>query len=91
MIILQIESGMTSQEVLWQGKRVWVVGILSRSGRLHHKLKKYVGLSGVVLKESKNNQLLIKFRKHTRAIPAGCLVEYGSVDIAGSKHIEIHQ
>jgi hypothetical protein len=69
---------MTYQEVLWAGKKVWVVGILSKSGKLHRVYRKYVGKQGVVLKEAKNNMLLVKFENkfritHTRAIPAGCL------------------
>lgn len=75
---------MTNQEVLWQGKMVLVVGILSRSGRLHYQLRKYVGRGGIVLGESKNNQLLIRFGNHTRAIPAGCVAEYGTVHLAGT-------
>lgn len=75
---------MTNQEVLWKGKTVWVVGILSRSGRLHYGLRKYVGRGGLVVGESKNNQLLIQFGNHTRAIPAGCVAEYGTVHRAGA-------
>lgn len=75
---------MTNQEVLWKGKTVWVVGILSRSGRLHYSLRKYVGRGGLVVGESKNNQLLIQFGNHTRAIPAGCVAEYGTVHRAGT-------
>jgi hypothetical protein len=70
---------MTYQEVLWQGKFVWVVGILSRSGRMHRDLRQYVGRGGLVLGESKNGRLLIQFKGHTRGIPAGCVVEYGTV------------
>lgn len=70
---------MTQQEVLWKGRFVWVVGILSRNGRLHYDLRKYVGRGGAVLGESKNGRLLIQFGNHTRAIPAGCVAEYGRV------------
>jgi len=70
---------MTYQEVLWQGKLVWVTGILSRSGRLHRALKPYVGRGGVVLRESKNGQLLVQFGLQTRCVPAGCVAEYGTV------------
>ena len=69
---------MTYQEVLWQGKIVQVVGILSKSRRLHYALRKYVGLAGTVLGESKNGQLLVRFRGHARCIPAGCVVLYGT-------------
>lgn len=72
---------MTYQEVLWQGKYVWVTGILSKSNKMHYDLRKYVGRGGVVVKESKNNQLLVKFANHTRCIPAGCVAEYGTVSI----------
>jgi len=70
---------MTYQEVLWKGKHVWVVGILSKSGKLHRYLRKYVGRGGVVLGESKNNMLLVQFENHTRCIPAGCLAVYGEI------------
>lgn len=70
---------MTYQEVLWQGKYVWITGILSKSGRLHMYLRKYVGKGGFVVGESKNGRLLIRFSDHTRAIPAGCVTEYGTV------------
>jgi len=68
---------MTYQEALWQGKYVWVTGILSKRGRIHMSLRPYVGCGGMVLKESKNGQLLVQFRQnHTRCIPAGCIAEY---------------
>lgn len=71
---------MTYQEVLWKGKHVWVVGILSKSGKVHRYLRKYVGRSGFVLGESKNNMLLVQFGRHqTRCIPAGCLAVYGEI------------
>lgn len=70
---------MTYQEVLWQGKLVWVTGILSRRGRLHRALRPYVGRGGVVLRESKNGQLLVQFHKQTRCVPASCVAEYGTV------------
>ena len=70
---------MTYQEAQWKGKYVWVVGILSRSGRLHYALRKYVGRGGTVLGESKNGQLLVQFKGHTRAIPAGCVAQYSHV------------
>lgn len=74
---------MTYQEVLYKGKLVWVVGILSKSGKMHYDLRKYVGRGGKVLGESKNNQLLVRFKNHTRCIPAGCIAIYGDVKRAG--------
>ena len=74
---------MTYQEVLWKGKIVWVTGILSRGGRMHHTLRKYVGRAGMVQGESKNGQLLVQFKGHTRCIPAGCVSLYGTVHVAG--------
>jgi hypothetical protein len=67
---------MTYQEVLWQGKYVWIVSIMSKSGKMHRYVRKYVGRGGMVLGESKNNMLLIQFKNHTRCIPAGCVVDY---------------
>jgi hypothetical protein len=72
---------MTYQEVLWRNKYVWVTGILSKSGRIHMQLRKYVGKGGMVIGESKNGQLLVRFSKHTRAIPAGCVTEYGTLKV----------
>jgi len=69
---------MTYQEALWKNKRVWVVSIMSKSGRMHRYVRKYIGRSGMVLGEAKNNMLLIQFRNHTRCIPAGCVVDYNT-------------
>lgn len=77
---------MTYQEAIWKGRYVWVTGILSKSGKLHRDYRKYVGRGGMVLGESKNNMLLVQFKNHTRAIPAGCLAEYGTVKNAGFKN-----
>ena len=75
---------MTYQEVLWKNKFIWVVGILSKSGRMHRDLRQYVGHGGLVLGESKGGRLLVQFKGHTRGIPAGCVVQYGTVKAAGS-------
>lgn len=66
---------MTYQETIWRGKSVLVVGILSKSNKVHLNLKRYVGGIGVVLKESKNGMLLVEFPTYYRSIPAGCLIE----------------
>jgi hypothetical protein len=72
---------MTHQEALWQGKLVWVTGILSKSGRLHHSLTPYVGQAGRVMGESKNNQLLINFGdRRLRCVPAGCVADYTTIE-----------
>jgi hypothetical protein len=70
---------MTYQEALWKGRYVWITGILSKRGRVHMPLRKYVGLGGMVVGESKCGRLLVRFSDHTRAIPAGCVTEYGTV------------
>jgi hypothetical protein len=44
-----------------------------------------VGRGGKVLGEAKNGMLLIQFKNHTRAIPAGCVVDY-NVPKAGDSH-----
>lgn len=68
---------MTYQEVLWQNKLVWVTGLVSKSGRLHRYVRKFVGRGGLVVAEAKNGMLLVEFgRNHVRAIPAGCLTPY---------------
>lgn len=75
---------MTYQEVLWQGKLVWVTGIVSRSGKCHRYVRKFVGRGGVVKREAKNGMLLIDFgRNRERAIPAGCVTLYTEANWAG--------
>ncbi len=81
---------MTYQETIWQGRYVCVVSILSKSGKIHRYVRKYVGRGGKVLGEAKNGMLLIEFKNHhgcthTRCIPAGCVVDY-SVPKAGDSH-----
>lgn len=66
---------MTYQESIWQGKKVLVIGILSKSGNIHLNLKHYVGRTGIVNKEAKNGMLLVEFKTHFRSIPAGCVIE----------------
>jgi hypothetical protein len=68
---------MTYQEALWQGKYVWIVSLMSKSGKMHRYVRKYVGRGGKVISEAKNGMLLIQFETHTRCIPAGCVVDYG--------------
>ncbi len=67
---------MTYQEALWQGKYVWIVSLMSKSGKMHRYVRRYVGRGGLVLGEAKNGMLLIQFTNHTRCIPAGCVVDY---------------
>lgn len=70
---------MTYQETIWKDKRVMVVSVLSKSGKVHKFVKKYVLSTGKVVREAKNNMLVIQFKNtfgqsHYRAIPAGCLM-----------------
>lgn len=76
---------MTYQETFWQGRYVWVVSLMSRSGKMHRYVRKYVGRGGKVIGEAKNGMLLIQFKNHTRSIPAGCVVDY-NVPKAGDSH-----
>ena len=81
---------MTHQETIWQGRYIWVVSIMSKSGKIHRYVRKYVGRSGEVLGEAKNGMLLIQFKnqhgaEHIRSIPAGCVVDY-NVPKAGDSH-----
>jgi hypothetical protein len=74
---------MTHQETIWKGKTVMPVSIKSKSGGLHHYVKRYIGITGIVQKESKNGMLLVWFMGNTkyapyRVIPAGCLIEVKS-------------
>lgn len=75
---------MTPQEIKFEGKFVWVTGILSKSGKMHRFVKDYIGRGGMVLGEAKNGMMLVQFkRKHVRAIPAGCLTLYHAAQNAG--------
>jgi hypothetical protein len=75
---------MTAQEIEWQGHYVWVTGIVSRSGRVHRYVRRYVGRGGMVEREARNGMLIVRFRQnHVRAIPAGCLTKYTDVQTAG--------
>ena len=76
---------MTYQEVLWKDKYVWVVSLMSKSGKMHRYVRTYVGRGGKVVGEAKNGMLLIEFKNHTRCIPAGCVVEYGVQQITNLK------
>ena len=57
-----------------------VVSMMSKSGKVHTYVKRFVGHQGIVLGEAKNGMLLIRFavsnvlREHV-AIPAGCVIE----------------
>lgn len=71
-----IGNKMTPQEIIWKSKTILIVGIVSKSGKIHYNLRKYVGRFGSVEREAKNGMLLVRFRSgHTRSIPAGCLIE----------------
>lgn len=73
---------MTYQEALWKDKMVWVVSLMSKSGKMHRYVRKYVGRGGKVVGEAKNNMLLIQFKNHKRAIPAGCVADYNVPKVA---------
>jgi hypothetical protein len=74
---------MTFQEVIWQGKTVLVLSMMSNRGKIHYYVKKYIGLKGVVEREAKNGMLLVRFDEfHARAIPAGCVIVDGSAPVA---------
>lgn len=80
---------MTPQEIYWENKYVWVVGLLSKSGKIHRYLKPYIGRGGFVVGEAKNGMLLVEFcrskNRERRAIPAGCVAEYTKARLARSK------
>lgn len=79
---------MTYQEGIWKGKIVWVVSMMTKNGRIHRYLRKYVGMGGVVLCEAKNGMLLVEFGgtvRHARCIPSSCVVEYGKAKNVNAK------
>lgn len=71
---------MTYQECIYKGKKVMITGIISRSGKLHSHVTRYVGSICRVLGDAKNGMLLLHvpigrfhptFRKIS--VPAGCV------------------
>ena len=71
---------MTYQEVLWKGKTIQMISLLSRRGKVHQHLAKYCGMRGRVLNEAKNGMLLVEFecswvgfKDLIRSVPAGCV------------------
>ena len=75
---------MTYLESVYKDKIVVVTGIKSNRGVLHPRIRKYVGRAGTVVGESKNGQLLVRFkllrsRSHLRAIPPGCVSKLDEV------------
>lgn len=76
---------MTNLEKIWADKHVFVYSMMSKSGKIHSYVRRWIGRIGVVVRESKNNQLLVKFgisqykRKYI-AIPPGCLKQLGDED-----------
>lgn len=77
---------MTHLESIWNDKHVFVHSMMSKSGKIHTHVRKWIGKIGIVVRESKNNQLLVKFNitTHKRkyiAIPPGCLVELGDENL----------
>ena len=80
----------TYQECIWQDKPVLVVSMISKSGKVHAYVKRFVGRRGLVLREAKNGMLLIRFQmsKHFRktiSIPAGCVIEWTEVPFAQNR------
>lgn len=75
---------MDKQEVDWMGRPVWITGIVSKSGKLHTYVKRYVGRIGCVEGTAKNGMVLVRMGSIRRAIPAGCLTLHGKVSIAGA-------
>lgn len=67
---------MTKQEAQWKDKYVWVVSLMSKNGKMHRYVRQYVGRGGLVVGEAKNGMLLVQFKNHTRAVPAGCVAPY---------------
>lgn len=64
-----------------------VVSMMSKSGKFHTYVKRFVGRRGYVLGEAKNGMLLIRFQmsnhfRKTISIPAGCVIEWTEVPFA---------
>ena len=77
---------LTYQELIYKDKVVFVSSIKSKSGKAHAYVSRYLGLRGIVQRESKGGMLLVKFgRQHYRAIPAGCVSLADSLTWAKSR------
>lgn len=88
----------TYQECLYKDKAVYVVGMTSRSGKVHRYVRKFVGRTGWVIGQSKNGMLLLEFKKgygrECRAIPAGCVqpvteVEFAKKSVIPDKNVRV--
>ncbi len=70
---------MTHQESIWNGKYVLVVSLVSKSGKVHMPVRKYVGRTGRFVREAKNGMLLVRFEEASSnkdvSIPAGCCMK----------------
>lgn len=79
---------MTYQECICQGKMVICHSIISKSGKPHPYVMKYVGRTGVVSRESKNNMLMIKFNmsQHIikRILIPACVQLIEETELAGA-------
>lgn len=77
----------TYQECLYKDKAVYVTGIVSKSGKIHRYVRKFVGRSAWVNGEAKNGMLLLEFKngygRHVRSIPAGCVTLVTEARYAG--------
>lgn len=83
----------TYQECIWQDKTVLVVSMMSKSGKVHTYVKRFVGRRGYVLGEAKNGMLLIRFQmskrfKKTISIPSGCVIDWTEVPFAQNRKDE---
>ena len=53
---------MTYLECIWKDKSIMIVSLMSKNGKIHSRIKPWIGRVGIVVKESKNNQLLVRIR-----------------------------
>ena len=76
---------MTYLECIWKDKVVLIVSLLSKNGKVHSRIKPWIGRTGIVVKESKNNQLLVRIRLNKRiayiSIPPGCVIDLETANV----------
>lgn len=76
---------MTYLECIWKDKSIMIVSLMSKNGKIHSRIKPWIGRVGIVVKESKNNQLLTRIRLSEKivyiSIPPGCVIDLETANI----------
>lgn len=70
------------------GRVVFITGTISKSGKFHPGLTKYVGRMGIIKGLAKNGGVLVKIvgTNITKSFPQGCVRLLGNINAAGGNH-----